>query len=114
MIESDLILLSLVVFLPSLFGLAVLFFPRGRDEWVRWWALLGSAATLVLSLCLLIDYFALLDSQPDASGRPLHSPSLTLEARADRAQATAGGAMHDGVPGPRDSGDCLTRLPWVE
>src|SRR5689334_18390953 len=110
MTESDLILLSLVVFLPAAFGLAVLFFPKGRDEWVRWWALFGSAVTLVLSLCLFIDYYALLDSQPDASGRPLHSPNLTLEARADRAQAAAYAA----VPGPRDSGDCLTRLPWVE
>ena len=32
MIESDLILLSLVVFLPTVFGLVALFFPRGRDE----------------------------------------------------------------------------------
>src|SRR5262245_42659243 len=110
MTETDLILLSLLVFLPSAFGLVTLFFPKGRDEWVRWLALFGSAATLVVSLFLFIDYYSLLDSQPDASGRPMYGPSLTLEARADAAQRVA----NQSVPGPRSSFDCLARLPWVE
>ena len=35
--EYDLILMSLVIFVPSLFALGLLFFPRGSDEAMRWW-----------------------------------------------------------------------------
>src|SRR5947207_13493453 len=54
--EYDLIVMSLVIFLPTVFALALLFFPRGSDEYMRWWSLLGTAVTLVLSLWLFIDY----------------------------------------------------------
>ena len=57
MVEFDLVLMSLVIFVPAAFGLLGLFFPAKWTEAVRWWALIGSAATLILSLCLLIEYY---------------------------------------------------------
>jgi NADH-quinone oxidoreductase subunit M len=110
MLEADLILLSLVIFLPTVFGIALLAFPSKRPEWMRWWALFGAALTLVLSLCLLIDYYALLDSRADASGRLQHSPGTLLEGRVDEAARRAA----EDVPRPRDSGDEVARLPWIE
>ena len=48
--ELDLIWMSAVIFVPSIFALGLLFFPRGTEEWMRWWCLLGTAVTLVVSL----------------------------------------------------------------
>src|SRR5436190_18070551 len=54
--ETDLILMSLVIFVPALFALGVVFFPRGSDEAVRWWSLAGTALTLGISLCAFISF----------------------------------------------------------
>jgi NADH-quinone oxidoreductase subunit M len=110
MLEADLILLSLVIFLPTAFGVLLLACPNSKPDWMRWWALLGSALTLVLASCLLIDYYALLDSRADASGRLLHSRESLIESRAERAVESAAAP----VSRPRDSGDLVTRLPWIE
>ncbi len=56
--EFDFILMSLVIFVPSLFALGLLFFPRGWDEAMRWWALFGTALTLGLSLALFVYFKA--------------------------------------------------------
>jgi NADH-quinone oxidoreductase subunit M len=53
----DLILMSLVIFVPTIFALVLMFFPRGSDEWMRWWTLTGTAVTLVLSLWMFIDFY---------------------------------------------------------
>ena len=45
--ESDLVWMSLCIFVPSLFALVLLFFPNGSEEYMRWWTLLGTAVTLV-------------------------------------------------------------------
>ena len=52
---------------------------------MRWWALFGTAATLILSLCLLIEYYALLDRCSDRGLRSLHHPKTLLDARVDEA-----------------------------
>src|SRR5262249_10116260 len=56
MAETDVIWMSLLIFLPSAFALVLLFFPRGSEEYMRWWSLLGTAATVVISLFLFIDF----------------------------------------------------------
>jgi NADH-quinone oxidoreductase subunit M len=58
MAETDLIWMSLVVFLPTVFALVLLFFPRGKEEAMRWWCLFGTAATLGVSLCMFISFRA--------------------------------------------------------
>ena len=49
-------LLSLITFLPLLGGIAILFFPRGRDNAVRWTALGVAWADLMLVLGLMLAY----------------------------------------------------------
>ncbi len=64
-IEYDLVLMSLCIFVPSLFALGLLFFPKGSEEYMRWWALLGTAVTFVVSMFVFIDYHAMLERNPD-------------------------------------------------
>jgi NADH-quinone oxidoreductase subunit M len=102
MIETDAILMSLCIFVPSLFALALLFFPKGSDEYMRWFTLLGTTVTLVLSICLFIDYMAMWDSRRFAN--PEHT---TL---AYRAQEEANAHLADK---PRDSSDIVARYNWI-
>src|SRR5262249_45913906 len=55
--EWDLVLMSLVIFVPSLFAIVLLFVPPGKEEWMRWIALFGTALTLALSLMMFNDYY---------------------------------------------------------
>jgi NADH-quinone oxidoreductase subunit M len=103
--EYDLILMSLVIFMPTVFALALLFFPRRSDEYMRWWSLLGTAVTLVLSLWMFIDFLGMLDSRLDQNGRALATTSL--QARYERAAEQAAADK------PRDSNDWLSRFPWI-
>jgi NADH-quinone oxidoreductase subunit M len=105
MAEYDLIMMSLVIFAPLAFALVLLFFPRGSEEYMRWWSLLGTAVTLVISLYVFIDYSKMLEITQDATGRP--DGRTTLLARHDAAAAKA--AIGD----PRDSLDYVARYPWI-
>src|SRR5205814_5547842 len=93
------------IFVPAIFALGLLFFPRGSEEWMRWWSLLGTAVTLVLSLCVFIDYSKMLDKQPDRQGRP--GEQTTLLARHDAA------VTQELKTEPRDSDDWLARYKWI-
>src|SRR5262245_50326508 len=52
----DLIWMSLLIFIPTLFALGLLFFPRGWDEAMRWWSLFGTALTLGISLAIFVFF----------------------------------------------------------
>src|SRR5665811_652566 len=56
MYEWDFIWMTLVVFIPSVFALGLLFFPRGKDEAMRWWSLIGTALTLGASLGMFVNF----------------------------------------------------------
>src|SRR5436305_13745241 len=99
--EVDLILMSLVIFLPSIFALCLLFFPRGSEEYMRWWALLGTTATLVVSIWLFIDFQWMLDFHQSNKSSSL----LSHRAEADLLKH----ANHD----PRDPRDLVARYPWI-
>src|SRR5438128_4144634 len=101
MSETDAILMSLVIFVPTLFALGLLFFPRGSDEYMRWWALFGTGVTLVISMWIFIDFQHM---------REFHSGSkddALLTRRADAADSamTLGDA--------RKSDDLVARYPWI-
>src|SRR5262249_42853650 len=56
--ETDLIWMSLVIFIPTIFAIGLLFFPRGSEEAMRWWALFGTALTLGASLAMFLGFKA--------------------------------------------------------
>src|SRR5437660_349793 len=110
LLEYDMILMSLVIFLPGAFGLLLLLFPARATEAIRWWATFGSAAALVLSACLLIDYYAMLDSFSDRGIRSLHHPETSLDARADEA---AWRAAAEPAPKSQLRNDMIAKRPWI-
>src|SRR5262245_63914984 len=99
MVEYDLVLMSLVIFVPAAFGLLALLFPARWVEGVRWWALIGSAATLILSLCLLIEYYGLLDRYSNRGMRSVHDSRSLLDAREDEAMSRGPNGRRDAQPG---------------
>src|SRR5438874_86798 len=101
MAETDMLLMSAVIFVPAIFALGLLFFPRGSDEWMRWWSLLGTAITLVVSLCVFIDYSKMMDQHMSEPGK------TTLLMRHDKAATTA--LKSD----PQVGDDWLSRYPWI-
>ena len=108
--ESDLVWMSVLVFLPAAFAAGLLLFPARWVEAMRWWALFGTAGTLSASLCVVVGYYTMLDSRLDRSGRPLHAVQNRLDNRADQAasdaaQPTAKRMLSD---------DWVARRPWVE
>jgi len=103
--EYDLILMSLVIFVPTVFALVLLFVPRGQEELMRWWSLLGTAATLALSILLFIDF----DRMQDALGP---RGSQLSERAAKDARLRAEGELSDEGKGPRGD-DLVARYPWI-
>lgn len=97
--ETDAIVMSLVIFLPTAFALVLLFFPRGSDEAMRWWSLFGTLATLGVSLAMFIMY------ESEVASRYRDQPARqTLAARAENLDALA----HEHV-----SDDWVARYPWI-
>jgi NADH-quinone oxidoreductase subunit M len=109
MIEYDLVMMSLVIFVPALFGVLAMLFPSKWVEGVRWWALIGATITLILSLCLLIEYYALLDTQSDRGLRSLHHPATQLDARVEAAMEADANAVRN----PRKGFDWVASVPWI-
>jgi NADH-quinone oxidoreductase subunit M len=101
MIEVDLILMSLCIFLPSAFALVLLFFPKGSEEYMRWWTLFGTACTLVVSLFLFIDYLKMMDID-------LSNPQVTT-----LAERTHKMNVRDHAGDPKKSDDMVARFPWI-
>jgi NADH-quinone oxidoreductase subunit M len=102
--ESDLWLMTALVFTPTAFALALLFIPRGSEERMRQLTLLGTVVTLVLSVFLFIDYN--LSVQEKFASNPDHA-QLGYRAKA---------AMHNTLlrNDPASSSDLVCRVPWIE
>jgi NADH-quinone oxidoreductase subunit M len=102
-LEWDLLLMSAVIFVPTLFALVLLFFPKGAEEWMRWWSLAGTTVTLVLSIFLFIDFLDMQDHYLPTG----HRDEALLTARVDRAIL----AERD-YKEPEDR-DLVGRVPWI-
>src|SRR5262245_4066597 len=99
---GDLWLMTAVIFIPTLFALGLMFFPRGSDEWMRWFSLIGTALTLAVSLFLYIDFN---NNVLDFNRSDPASSQLV-----NRAEADAGkGDNFDA----RSSRDLVGRVPWI-
>jgi NADH-quinone oxidoreductase subunit M len=109
--ETDLIWMSLVVFLPTAFALALCIpglFPPGTERWMRWWSLFGTALTLGVSLAMTIqfkndtvDSLGVLNDPESREKASLPYRELQAETRADQKK-------------PADSKDWVSRYPWID
>src|SRR5579864_5030208 len=82
MVEYDFVLMSVVTFLPVVFATGLLFFPKKSEEYMRWWSLLGTAATLLVSMFIFIDFLHMLDFHSAKDEKP----KALLAARAEAAE----------------------------
>src|SRR5262245_49799184 len=107
--EYDLILMSLLVFVPSLFALGLVFFPRGTEEWMRWWTLLGTAVTLVISAWVFIDYYK---AVYDFNLNQLEQWSEQGSLMARSTKAAQAGVSADAAS--VSTSDWVARRPWIQ
>ncbi len=108
--EYDLVLMSLVIFLPLVFTAALLFIPRGWEEVMRWVTLGGTAATFIVSTFLLIEYVNLehtyrLNDDPEEAKKA----SLVHRATEDLKAHETG---DEGAESPK-SRDWVARYNWI-
>jgi NADH-quinone oxidoreductase subunit M len=94
--------MTVVTFLPVLFATGLLFFPKKSEEYMRWWSLLGTAATLLVSIFIFIDYEHMLDFYKTAD-----KSRTSLAARAEAASGDTAKAD------PHKSNDLIAKYPWV-
>jgi NADH-quinone oxidoreductase subunit M len=115
MIEKDLIWMTLVIFIPSVFALVLMLFPTGSDEtskekWknaARWWSLIGTALTLGVSIGMFILYYS------DVYQFHLNTPKGSL--LSERAAAARMDPQAKDAPEAskkRDS-DWVAFVPWI-
>jgi NADH-quinone oxidoreductase subunit M len=110
--ESDLMWMSALVFAPTLFALILVFIPKGKEELMRWIALLGTGVTLALSLIVLIGYLEVpgVLTPGDRAGLEKRAAdaaakqAITIDAQSGQ---TKGG-------GPADPNDWIGRIPWIK
>src|SRR5438067_11124909 len=104
--ETDVIWMSLVIFTPTLFALLLLFFPRGAERAMCWFALAGTAVTLGISIGMFILFKA---DTIDRVGVPTNNPESRVMASLDWRAASAD--LNEAAP--RDSRDWVARYPWI-
>jgi NADH-quinone oxidoreductase subunit M len=121
--ELDLILMSLVIFVPALFALGLVFFPKKSDEAVRWWSLAGTALTLGLSLCAFISFKAdSLDIHGADAEAKKQKAQLDYRHRNLEYLKSSNGevSLDESLSGGRSqktdqpSKDWVSRHPWIE
>src|SRR5436305_1378147 len=99
--DTQLYLMSLCIFVPTICALVLLFFPKGANEAMRWWSLFGTCVAFVFSLMLFIDYQAYLSkNQSQLDKTSLVSRGEELSARA---------ASDDNKSGT----NLLGKVPWI-
>ncbi len=99
--ETDLIWMSLLIFIPTAFAIGLAFFPKGSDEAMRWWSLFGTALTLGVSLCIFVWFLQMHQFHNGPA-----QPGASLNARAD--------ALDNAAPGtPPPANDWVARVPWI-
>jgi len=99
--ETDLIWMSLLIFIPTIFALGLLLFPKGWEEGMRWWSLFGTALTLGVSLCIFIWFLQM---------NQFHNGATHDEASLNgRAEHLDGAAVGDVPP----ANDWLARVSWI-
>ncbi|MFM7150562.1 MAG: hypothetical protein ACKO23_12025, partial [Gemmataceae bacterium] len=110
--EIDLVWLSLLVFLPSLFALVLLFFPRNWDDAVCWWTLIGTAATLGVSIGVYIQYKYGVVDRAGVMGTAEERRAMSLDTRV--AEMDAASRLEEGVAKEVGKSSALGKLVPAE
>ena len=109
MAEQDLIWMSAVVFLPSVFALALIFIPRGKEELMRWVSLCGTGLTLGASIGMFITFYNNNIEQNDIRpGKEQNRAFATLDYRLHQLDK-----LPEGDARLLASEDWLARYPWI-
>jgi NADH-quinone oxidoreductase subunit M len=111
--DHDLLLMSLCTFVPSAFALALLAFPKGTEEYMRWWSLVGTAVTCVISMFVFVDFYQMLDKHSD--------PAILRSEKVLRtdAKVTSLAGRHESSMKAEDKNDkdreydLHARYPWI-
>ncbi|MHB1426026.1 MAG: complex I subunit 4 family protein [Gemmataceae bacterium] len=102
MAETDMLWMTAVVFIPSVFALLLIFVPRGQEELMRWLSLAATALTLGASIGMFINFYSdVVDF--NRNGDPQW---VSLDYR--QAQ------MEPGIADPQKRSDWLASYPWIE
>ncbi len=108
--ESDLIWMSLLVFLPAAFARRrCCCSRRGGTRRCAGGRSSAPPARSPSSLCVVVGYYELLDRYPDANGFPRYGAKPRLDARADQAASDAA----QPIPKALQSSDWVARRPWI-
>jgi NADH-quinone oxidoreductase subunit M len=108
--ELDLWMMTALVFVPTLFALILCIpglFGPGKEEWMRWTALWGTAITMVISFFVFINYY-----------QNIHDKFVVPRdgGQADKAQLayrTEAALARQAVNDSRESEDWLARYSWI-
>ena len=105
--ETDLIWMSLLIFIPTVFATVLIFFPKGWEEAMRWWSLFGTALTLGISICVFLLYGLQVVDRNASGERDAARQKISLLERTRAADATAAAGK---AP---DSENWVGRVPWI-
>src|SRR6516225_7664923 len=88
--EKDLLWMSAVVFIPSVFALLLIFVPRGKEEVMRWLSLAGTGLTLGASIGMFIAFYSnVIDFNNVRSGEAASRERVTLDYRLRQLESDA-------------------------
>jgi NADH-quinone oxidoreductase subunit M len=107
-IEADMIWMTLLVFVPSVFAFGLLFFPRGSERAMCWWSLVGTAVTLGISIAVFINFkTGVLDVYSAGEPTAVTRTKLTLDSRVQQAD------VRRWAGDPAAGYDYVSRYPWI-
>ena len=105
--ETDLIWMTLLVFVPSVFALGLLFFPKGREDAMCWFALVGTAVTLGVSIAVFIGFKQNVVDRENVTNTREERARLSLDHRVAVRDAA------EGDPSEYSGSDWVARYPWI-
>jgi NADH-quinone oxidoreductase subunit M len=106
MAERDLLWMTAVVFLPSVFALLLIFVPRGKEEVMRWLSLAGTGLTLGASIGMFILFYGDVIDRNVRGLDPRGREWVSLDYRLAQ--------LEENVADPQKSSDWLASYPWIE
>ncbi len=107
--ETDLIWMTLLVFVPSVFALGLLLFPRKWEDAMCWWSLLGTAVTLGISIAIFINYKSGVVDRQGPNNTRADRVAMSLDART----AAMDEAAQEGSSAQFKQNDWVARYPWI-